>query len=579
MGLINKSISGISAQTSNLQTPQNWLINAFNGGQRKTASKIVVGHNNSMSLSAYYSAIRNISEDIGKLPLRVFQFSRDGSKEHLIENPVNRMFSLQPNPEMSAMTFKEVLTAHALGWGNGYAEIVRNGRGDAVELFPIHPARVEVERDPNTDEIIYFVYDNGNTNNIVPRNRSDAKQIPARDMLHVKGLGADGLIGYSVLQFQAESLGTAIATQQYGGSFFGNGTSLSGILTHPESLGEEARKNLRDSWQQAHSGSDNAYKVAVLEEGVTWKETSVPPVQAQFIETRKFQIEDIARWFRIPPNKIGDMSRMTFNNIEQVSIDYVTDTLTPWITRWEQEIDIKLLNADADNIVGKFMVQTLTRGDIKTRTEHYGKMMTMGVYSINEVREMEDLNPIGEEGDKRFMQTSMTTIDKIGEDEPEVEEIEVEETENEDSQVQENSETETLSGRSESKTGDTLSVLALEPVLLNALEILETKETKAVERQLAKAEDKRGDLVEWADDFYRTQIAYAFKMVDPVLSSFARTARLSIDQENSVKSNCSVFFDELYNSAMAKVAQGEKPEHTIDQMKDRITSIMSEGTK
>lgn len=378
-------------------------------GGRKSSSGMTVTAQSALSLSAYYAAIRNISEDVAKLPVKAIR--RIGNtRQHVEAHPAGRILSRRPNADMTPMTLKEVVTAYALGWGNGYGEIVRDGRGVPMEIHPIHPARVNIVREQD-GAIFYEIWQTFSFCGLDAIPTGIKARIPAADMLHIKGLGADGICGYSVASYAAESIGTGLAAQRFGAAFFGNNTTIGGFLKHPQTLSKEAQERLLESWEKRHKGSNKAHRMAILEEGMEYIQTSVNPRDAQFIELREFQVEEIARWFRIPPHKIQDLRRATFTNIESQGIEYVNDTLMPWIIRWEEEVKRKLIPEDDISI--KFQVQAMMRGDAKARADFYRSQMNIGALSINEIREFEDMDPIGEEGDHHFMQINMATLEDI----------------------------------------------------------------------------------------------------------------------------------------------------------------------
>ena len=232
----------------------------------------------------------------------------------------------------------------------------------------------------------------------------------AEDMIHLKGLGPDGLCGYSVCQFAAESLGLSLAAQEYGASFFGNSALPSGVLKHPAALKPEAAKHLKESWQEVHGGSGRAHGVAVLEEGMAWEAITIPPEQAQFLQTREHGDLDICRWFRMPPSKIAILKDAHYNNMEHENLNYVVDTLTPWLVRWEQEMNRKLLLGT--DFYAKHEVRSMLRGDHATRAAYYKDMFLVGAYSPNDILELEDMNPY-EGGDERFLQIQYAPVRKI----------------------------------------------------------------------------------------------------------------------------------------------------------------------
>jgi len=509
-----------SGKAADLSQSDSFLVDYLVG--RKSSAGVRVSPTKSMTLSAYYACIRNISEDVGKLPVKVYENTSDG-KKRVMENPTDKLLTGMPNDEMTRMTFKEVLTAHALGWGNGYAEIQRNGRGEPVALYPIHPARVLVERNGD-DQIVYKVYP---YQQIQSQQSFEPVPIPQRDMIHLKGLGGDGLVGYSVVKFARESLGTAIATQEFGGTFFGNGLTLGGVLETPNTLTKEAAQRLVESWENRHKGADNAHKIAVLEQGLKWSNTSIPPKDAQFIELRQFQTTEIARWFRMPPHKIQDLERGTFSNIEHQSIEYVQDTIMSWLIRWEQEIERKLLTNTP--YFAKFNVNALLRGDQKSRSEFYRNMFNLGTVSINEIRAFEDMNGIGEEGDKYFMQLNMTTVDKVVEGQPAAE----------------------TGGRTMTIEH---AIEIMKPVIERTIKRVNDKERKACQRA-----EKRDDREQWAEKFYEDQLNYAETSLEPICFSIVNLLEMPLQKVRDLKEKIYHFFSEIhYHSNKSHFIQGGK---------------------
>ena len=362
----------------------------------KSSAGVTVTNQSSLSISTVYACIRNISEDVAKVPLKIYKKGPD-SKDIQPKHPLHRLLNYQPNPEMTAMDFRQTMTAHCLGWGNAYAEIERNLGGEVTGLFPILPNRVKPNRSDTTDQIIYEVTDGkGNITNI-----------PSDRMLHLRGLGDDGVVGYNVIQYARESLGLALAAETFGSTYFGNNTVIGGILKHPGNLSEDAQQRLSKSINAKYQGPDNAHKIMVLEEAMDFTQTVIPPEQSQFLETRQFSTPEICKWFRMPPHKVHDLSRATFSNIEHQDLEYVKDTLTAWFKRWELAIWWKLLT-DREKSSGFFAehtVEGLLRGDIGSRYSAYqislGNNNNPGFMTINEVRALENLNPV-DDGDELF---------------------------------------------------------------------------------------------------------------------------------------------------------------------------------
>lgn len=364
---------------------------------------ITVTHENALTYSAVWSCVRIISETISSLSCHAFHTLPNKGKER-VHSRVDRILSLQSNPEMSAQTFKETIIAWTLLWGNGYAEIERDKGNQVAGLWPIHPERVEIERSEE-GSLVYLVsnYDGSQTT------------LAQNDMFHVKGLGHSGLKGYSVVSMAANAISLGMACETFGAKYFGSGTNPGSVFEIPGKLSQSAYDRLKKDLDRTHAGLSNAKKNMILEEGMTHKHLAVSPEDSQFIETRRLQIEDIARFFRMPLHKMADLTNSSFSNIEQQNIEFVTDTIWPWVTRFEAEANIKLFPARTKGThFCKININSLLRGDVQTRSEYYRTMLNIGVMSVNEIRELEDLNPIGKEGDSHYMQLNMTTLDSIG---------------------------------------------------------------------------------------------------------------------------------------------------------------------
>jgi len=386
---------------STLSMPADWLVNAVRGA--RTMAGTDVSPYGAMTIAPYFACIRNIAEDLGKLPLVTYKRLQRG-KERAYKHPLYRPLILRPNPNHCAMTFKEVMSQFVLGWGNAYAEIVFDPyTGYAKELWPIHPSRVRVTN-LQAEGLVYDIRSDW-SQRLGGDPPFDAVRLPAASVLHLRGLGAEGAYGYSVAQLAAESLGLTLAAENFGAAFFGNGTWLGGILEHPGILSDEALKHLRESWEGRYRGPMNSSKPAILEEGMTWKQLGVPPEDAQFLKTREFQVEEVCRWFRMPPHKVQHLlhAARTGSTVVEQNLEYVTDTLMPWLTRWEQEVEIKLFAQDEGDYFAEFLVLALLRGDPEMRANYYKALFELGALSPNEIRELENCNPIGPEGDEYFL--------------------------------------------------------------------------------------------------------------------------------------------------------------------------------
>ena len=380
----------------------------FLGG---TTSGKAVTERTAMQMTAVYSCVRILSEAVAGLPLHVYRYNDSGGKEKAVEHPLYLLLHDEPNPEMTSFVFRETLMTHLLLWGNAYAQIIRNGKGEVVALYPLMPNKMTVDRDENGH--LYYRYSRSNDEAL--KSKESTVILQPRDVLHIPGLGFDGLVGYSPIAMAKNAIGLAIATEEYGAKFFANGAAPSGVLEHPGTLKDPSK--IREAWQSQFGGSQNSGKVAVLEEGMKYTPISISPEQAQFLETRKFQINEIARIFRVPPHMVGDLEKSSFSNIEQQSLEFVKYTLDPWVVRWEQAISRALFTADEKKrYFVKFNLEGLLRGDYQSRMTGYATARQNGWMSANDIRELENLDLIPEEdgGDLYLVNGNMVPLPLAG---------------------------------------------------------------------------------------------------------------------------------------------------------------------
>ena len=381
----------------------------FFGG---TTSGKAVNERSSMQMTAVYACVRILSEAIAGLPLHLYRYTDDGKKEKAIDHPLYRILHDEPNPEMSSFVFRETLMSHLLLWGNAYAQIIRNGKGEVIALYPLMPNRMTVDRDSTGK--LYYKYSKGSDESNVLGKPQEVTLSPS-DVFHIPGLGFDGIVGYSPIAMAKNAVGMAIACEEYGASFFANGAAPGGVLEHPGTIKDP--KKVKESWTSTYAGTGNAHKIAVLEEGMKYTPISISPEQAQFLETRKFQINEIARIFRVPPHMVGDLEKSSFSNIEQQSLEFVKYTLDPWVVRWEQSIARLLFNeAEKKSLFAKFNVDGLLRGDYVSRMNGYAIGRQNGWMSANDIRELEDLEPIPSEqgGDLYLINGAMLQLKDAG---------------------------------------------------------------------------------------------------------------------------------------------------------------------
>ena len=371
-----------------------------------TAGKAVT-ERTAMQMTAVYSCVRILAEAVAGLPLSLYHYLPDGGKEKSFDHPLYRLLHDEPNPEMSSFVFRETLMTHLLLWGNAYAQIIRNGKGEVVALYPLMPNKMTVDRDQNGQ--LYYSYNRSSDE--APTMKESTVILKPSDVLHIPGLGFDGLVGYSPIAMAKNAIGLAIATEEYGAKFFANGAAPGGVLEHPGTIKDPQR--VRDAWQSQFGGSANSGKVAVLEEGMKYTPIGISPEQAQFLETRKFQINEIARIFRVPPHMVGDLEKSSFSNIEQQSLEFVKYTLDPWVIRWEQSIMRRLLTEDEKKqYFVKFNLEGLLRGDYQSRMTGYATARQNGWMSANDIRELEnlDLIPAEQGGDLYLINGNMLPL-------------------------------------------------------------------------------------------------------------------------------------------------------------------------
>lgn len=372
---------------------------------QQSNSGVDVDEESALKISTVYACVKVISETIASLPLNLLKELTNGDSEKAKQHPLYTILKDVPNSEMSSFTFREMLMTNLLLWGNAYALIKRNKNGEIVELYPLKSKNMVVERDMTTNAIKY-TYTN---------NRGITKTYSPKQIFHIPAFSFDGIIGVSPITYAREAMGLALATEEFGARFFGNGARPGGVLEHPGVLKDPEK--LRESWNKVYQGTANSHKVAVLEEGMKYHEIGMSPEDSQFLQTRSFQIAEICRIFRVPPHMVGDLSRSTFSNIEHQSIDFVVHTIRPWLVRWEQAIARALLNEEERTIYyAKFNVDGLMRGDFVTRMNGYAIARQNGWMSANEIRALENMNkiPADQGGDLYLLNGNMISAMDAG---------------------------------------------------------------------------------------------------------------------------------------------------------------------
>lgn len=389
-----QTLASLIGRRSSLAQPDSALREWLLGGE-PAASGVTVNEQTALTYSAVYAAIRVLAETVASLPLHVYR--QDGrSKVRATDHPLYDVLHSRPNPVMTSFELRETMMGHLLTGGNAYAEVVRDRAGRVIELWPLRWDRMRIVVGADGRTLHYMYRDS----------RGQEMEIP--EVLHIRGLSGDGVVGYSPIRLAREAIGLGLATEKFGASYFGNGAQPGGVLKTPNALSEKARQNLRESWEATHRGPSRAHRVAILEEGLEWQQIGIPPEDSQFLETRRFQVSEIARIFRIPPHLLGDLERATFSNIEQQSIEFVVHSVRPWLVRWEQAIEQRLMTEEERRagFYVRFNVDGLLRGDIKSRYEAYAIARQWGWYSANDIREKEDEDPI-EGGDEYLVPLNM----------------------------------------------------------------------------------------------------------------------------------------------------------------------------
>ena len=378
----------------------------------RTTSGKLVNERTAMQTTAVYACVRILAEAVASLPLHVYEYQDDGGKKLVHDHPLYYLLHDEPNPEMTSFVFRETLMSHLLIWGNAYAQIIRDGAGRVLGLYPLLPDKMDVQRDDKGN--IYYVYSRNSDENPMFKEYGNIR-LKAEDVLHIPGLGFDGLIGYSPIAMAKNAVGMTLACEEYGASFFANGANPGGVLEHPGVLKDPSK--VRESWNSVYRGVSNAHKIAVLEEGMKYQQIGIPPEEAQFLETRKFQVNEIARLYRIPPHMVGDLDKSSFSNIEQQSLEFVKYTLDPWVIRWEQSLQRSLLlPGEKGKYFIKLNVDGLLRGDYQSRMNGYAVGRQNGWFSANDIREMENMNPIPDEegGNLYLINGAMTKLADAG---------------------------------------------------------------------------------------------------------------------------------------------------------------------
>lgn len=393
------SASSPENPSTSLSNPAGWLLDYFGAGP--TDAGVAVSEQSSMRTSAVYACVTLIAKTIGSLPLKVYRRRNNGDSVEVPDSLPYYLLHDEPNPVMTSCVWREFLAANMLLGGNAYAVIGRNQANQAIDLFPVHARAVTPERVDGRNRYLVRLAD------------KSTETIDQSDMLHIPGLGYDGLKGQSVITWAArQAVGLALATEQHGSRLFSNGARLGVVLKHPKNLSKPAADRLAVQFDQQHAGLSNVARTLILEEGIDVSNVSMTSEDAQFLETRRFQVEDIARFFGVPPHMIGHTEKTSSwgTGVEQQTLGFLIFTLLPWLTRMEQEFNRKLFPRSP--FYAQFKVQGLMRGDSKARSDYYASGHQNGWLTTNEIRKAEDLEPVPG-GDTLFVQTNLAPMEKL----------------------------------------------------------------------------------------------------------------------------------------------------------------------
>lgn len=387
--IMDRLMKRLGYQRSTTSNPGQWLIDwALGGSESSTGVKVTAAK--ALEYTPFWAAVRVISGTLAALPFKTYRYLDGGGKELAPKHRVYQLLHNAPNEYMSAVKFLESRQAHVLCYGNGYAEIQRDGSGRPIALWPLLPDKTERKLD--AEGTPYYEVRIGESNTTV--------KLLDENVLHIMGLGFDGYTGYDVVSYHKEAIGYGIGVKEYGARFFGNGANPGGVLEHPGQLSKDAQKRIGESWEKNHQGLSQAHRLQILEEGMKWRETGVDPQKAQALEVQKWTVDDCARIFQVPPHKIGSMEYSKYNNVEQLNLDFYCTTMLYWFRTWEQEVNRKLfMPSEQGRFFCEILADAMLRGNVESRAQFYAAGRQWGFLSINDIRGKENMNPIGPDGD------------------------------------------------------------------------------------------------------------------------------------------------------------------------------------
>lgn len=510
-------MAGVLVRLLRPATPQQRSMEAMLAASGGGMGGAAVTEEGALRLAAVYACVKVLAESVAMLPLILYE--REGrGRRRAVDHPLYRVLHDEPNPLMSPSDFWEASTGHVCLWGNGYAEIEYDNGGRPLALWPLRPDQMtDVRRSGNELSYLYQL--------------PDGKRVvlSGERVLHFRGLSPDGIRGYSVIGQARQLVGMGLAVEEFGSRFFRNGARPGGVLSHPGTLGDDGYERVKASWQEAHGGLSQSHRIAILEEGMSYTAVGVPPEEAQFLETMKFNRSQIASLFRVPPHMIGDLERATFSNIEQQGIEFKVFTMEPWLVRFQRAINVRLLGeGERERYFAEFLADALLRGDTLARYQAHSIGRQNGWLSANDIREKENMNPI-EGGDVYLAPLNMAPAG--GTDTDEVDVVDEEEGEEEEGRARPARRAVVLANGAEiraeqwdaAKARHGLQVAYL-PMYEDVAGRIVKRETNdignAARRLLAKG--RAGEFDGWLDGFWEEHTGFVARQYRPLVLSAAR---------------------------------------------------------
>ena len=501
-------LSNLFERRSDLSIPtQSRPLIGLLGLATKSKTGVYIDSDTALSSSAVWSAVMQLSQAVGSLPLHLYKRLNPRGKERYSSHPCYHLLHLQPNPEMTSMVFREVMTGQVLIYGTAYAEKQLNGVNKITALWPLISSKMELRRS-NTAEL-YYRYQ-----------MPDGKYhyFNSNQILRITGFSSNGLLGYCTYEKMSEPIGLSLALEEYASRFFSNGATPPSVLEHPASLSQEAQDRLRDNWSKVYGGLSNAHRIAILEEGMKLNTFGIDPEHAQAIESRKFMIDEVARIFNMPPHMLKQLGDSSYNNIEEQALEFIKYTLRPWLVRFEQAYNTQLLSIqEQDQLFFEHLVDGLLRGDTETRHQAYATGRQWGYYSANDVREMENMNPV-EGGDLYMVPLNMIPADQMENpsepEKPDIEEItDIEETK--------------AYWRNMDVRAAVSSMKRVEyshiPLFQDAAQRIINKEVSAIKKAVKNHLRDIQSFEQWVDEFYEGMPEYIRRVFWPVQYTFTQT--------------------------------------------------------